>query len=183
MQNFFVIGWGHFKPEHYKCWLSFKFDRNIVSGTGWHHVPPELQPRDIIYKEQSTVLLLWFWFFYKIFVTENYCILIEISLNQHSISHNLKLFHNQYQSRWVTHSPLLIFEVHFVRFNQYSCTGEHFQLLGSILCLWNHSMCLCCFVLTCKLTWDFLLQQLLFYSAYPLDTGDVVIKISCQFAC
>ena len=29
-----LIGRVHFKPEHIKFWSNFKFDRNIVSGTG-----------------------------------------------------------------------------------------------------------------------------------------------------
>ena len=38
VQNFFVIGRVHFKPEHCKFWSNFEFDRNIVSGTGaWAH--------------------------------------------------------------------------------------------------------------------------------------------------
>ena len=33
---------------------------------------------------------------------------------------------------------------------------SHSSYLGiSILCMWNHTMCLHCFVLTCKLKWDF----------------------------
>ena len=46
VQTFVVIGRVHFKPEHCKCWSSFEFDRNIVSGTGawsehffWWHGP------------------------------------------------------------------------------------------------------------------------------------------------
>ena len=32
--KFRVISWVHFKPEYWKFWLNFEFDRNIVSGTG-----------------------------------------------------------------------------------------------------------------------------------------------------
>ena len=32
--NSVVIGRMHFKPEHWKFWSNFEFDRNIVSGTG-----------------------------------------------------------------------------------------------------------------------------------------------------
>ena len=46
MQNFVVIGRVHFKPEHYKIWSNFEFDRNIVSGMGtwwrsWLHSSSE----------------------------------------------------------------------------------------------------------------------------------------------
>ena len=42
VQNFVVIGWGHFKPEHCKFWSNFEFDRNIVSGTGaWDSIDPD----------------------------------------------------------------------------------------------------------------------------------------------
>ena len=34
VQHFVMIGRVDFKPEHCKFWSNFKFDRNIVSGTG-----------------------------------------------------------------------------------------------------------------------------------------------------
>ena len=34
VQNFVVIVWAYFKPEHTKSWSNFEFDRNTVSGTG-----------------------------------------------------------------------------------------------------------------------------------------------------
>ena len=34
VQNFIVISRVHLKPEHFKFWSNFEFDRNIVSGTG-----------------------------------------------------------------------------------------------------------------------------------------------------
>ena len=34
VQNFILIGQVHFKPEHWRFWSSFEFDRNIASGTG-----------------------------------------------------------------------------------------------------------------------------------------------------
>ena len=32
VQNFIVIGWIYFNPEHSKFWLNFEFDRNPISG-------------------------------------------------------------------------------------------------------------------------------------------------------
>ena len=34
VQNYVAIGGANFKPEHFKFWCHFEFDRNIVSGTG-----------------------------------------------------------------------------------------------------------------------------------------------------
>ena len=34
VQNFVVMGGVHFKPEHFKYWSNFEFDRNVVNGTG-----------------------------------------------------------------------------------------------------------------------------------------------------
>ena len=34
VQNFIVISWAHFKPEHCKFLSNFEFDQNTVSGTG-----------------------------------------------------------------------------------------------------------------------------------------------------
>ena len=46
VQNFIVIGWAHFKPEHYKFWSNFKFDRNIINGTGaWSAQTRDLLPQ------------------------------------------------------------------------------------------------------------------------------------------
>ena len=40
VQTFVVIGWICYEQEHYKVSLKFKFDRNIVSGTGaWCQMP------------------------------------------------------------------------------------------------------------------------------------------------
>ena len=33
VQNFVVIGWSHFKPQHSKFWSNFEFDWNTDSGT------------------------------------------------------------------------------------------------------------------------------------------------------
>ena len=63
--------------------------------------------------------------------------------------------------------------VHFDWFNQYLCTGEHLRLdletnFGSILCMWNHTMCFKCKLMPMTPN---------FYDVYPLKTGAVVIKI------
>ena len=34
VQNFVVIGWIYYEQEYYKFLLNFKFDQNIISGTG-----------------------------------------------------------------------------------------------------------------------------------------------------
>ena len=53
------------------------------------------------------------------------------------------------------------------------------------VCLWNHTMCLRCLTLTCRLTWDFFYGNSswhqTFYKAYALYTGAVVMEISWQF--
>ena len=57
--------------------------------------------------------------------------------------------------------PSLIYveNVHFDLFNQFLCTGEHFQsdldIFQFEFMFWNHTMCLRCFALTCKLIWVF----------------------------
>ena len=72
-------------------------------------------------------------------------------------------------SRWVTHSPTLgkhnapsvIYMEMFILtdlINIYvleSISSRIWTYFNSILCLWNHMMCLRCFVLMCKLKWDF----------------------------
>ena len=37
VQYFIVIGGAHFKPQHFKFWSNFKFDRNIVKMTNIFH--------------------------------------------------------------------------------------------------------------------------------------------------
>ena len=37
LQNFVVIGWSDFEPQHYKISLNLEFEWNIVSGMGaWY---------------------------------------------------------------------------------------------------------------------------------------------------
>ena len=55
VQNFVVIDWEYFKPEHLKFWLNFEFNQNSVSGMGtrqpfeihvhWPDVQEEAVPR------------------------------------------------------------------------------------------------------------------------------------------
>ena len=86
-----------------------------------------------------------------------------------------KILASNWKSRWFNITPgnpfaypvinvthpfcYLSGNVHFDWFNQYLCTGEHFQsdldIFQFDFVFLNHTMCLRCFALTCKLKWDF----------------------------
>ena len=100
-------------------------------------------------------------------------------------------------SGWVTHSPTLERNIThpywylrgkcpFWLVKQYLCTGEHFESDLDILRFnlmvvkpYYVPSLLCFNVQTDVRFW---LRQLPYHNAYPMDTGTVVIKISCQFA-
>ena len=119
----------------------------------------------------------------------------EVWLTDWSFFRATVLFHVS-NTRWVTHSPtlgknnapLLLFTWKMFLLtdltNIYVLESISSQILtyfSLILCLWNHTMCVRCFALTCKLKWDFDYNSSCFYRVGVVK-GAIIIRISFQFA-
>ena len=87
---------------------------------------------------------------------------------------------------WHSPSDIYVENVHFDWFNQYLCTGEHFQsdldiFRFDFMFMKPHYVPpLLCFNVQTDIFF-FYYNSSFFYNAYPLDAGAVVIKISLYY--
>ena len=76
-----------------------------------------------------------------------------------NIHNSIITIHNSHMNshKWFfrLHAPSAVHEPMIHDYDLHTVHAVKSTYVSSILCLWNHTMCLRCFALTCKLKWDF----------------------------